>query len=47
MAVADVVSYDGWYAWRSESHGGVTLAKLRDQYLAAEEATTVPAVPEI
>jgi Restriction Enzyme Adenine Methylase Associated len=47
MAVADIVSYDGWYAWRSESRGGVTLAQLRDQYLAAEEAATVPTAPEI
>jgi hypothetical protein len=41
------VSYDGWYAWRSENRGGVTLAQLCDQYLAADDAATVPAAPEI
>lgn len=37
MAVADVASYDGWYAWRSSARGGVTLADLRKRYLAAED----------
>lgn len=36
MASADVVSYDGWHAWRSARNGNATLADLRDRYLAAE-----------
>ena len=33
MAVADVVSYDGWYAWRI-GEGGPTLNELRHQIAA-------------
>jgi len=43
MAVADVVSYDGWYAWKV-GDGGPTLNSLRHQ-LAAAPAATEPAEP--
>jgi hypothetical protein len=39
MAVADVVSYDGWYAWRV-GDGGRTLNDVRREIAAAEAAAT-------
>jgi len=38
MAVAEVVSYDGWYAWRL-GDGGPTLNSLRHQLAAGSEHT--------
>lgn len=37
MAAADVVSYDGWYAWRVPRLDNVSLKDLRDQYVDAVE----------
>lgn len=34
MRAADVVSYDGWYAWRVPRLGGTKLAELREEYVA-------------
>ncbi|MGI8948839.1 MAG: hypothetical protein ACR2FV_12880 [Ornithinimicrobium sp.] len=42
MQAADLVSYDGWYAWRVPRLGGTKLHELREQYVAA----TVTEVPE-
>lgn len=33
MAAADLVSYDGWYAWRLPRLGGTKLHELRDRYV--------------
>lgn len=39
MRAADMVSCDGWYAWRVLRLGGVLLHELRQQYLAAQESS--------
>jgi len=41
MAAAEVVSYDGWYAWRLDE-GGPTLNEIRHQ-IAAAQASEEPA----
>jgi hypothetical protein len=38
MRAADLVSYDGWYAWRVPRLGGTKLNELRTQYVAQAEA---------
>jgi hypothetical protein len=40
MEAADVVAYDGWYAWRTEA--GLRLADLRAELLAEIETPTPP-----
>lgn len=40
MAVAGVASYDGWYAWRVERLGGVTLNDLRLKLAQARASTS-------
>lgn len=37
MSAADVVSYDGWHAWRVPRLGGAKLHELRIQYAAGAE----------
>ncbi len=37
MQAADLVSYDGWYAWRVPRLGGTKLHELREQYVAGSE----------
>ncbi len=37
MRAADLVSYDGWYAWRVPRLGGTKLHELREQYVASSE----------
>lgn len=41
MRAADVVSYDGWHAWRVPRLDGVKLHELREQYVS--QAEDVPA----
>ena len=46
MAAADVVSYDGWYAWRV-GEDGPTLNDLRHQIAdSADTSATSPEIPE-
>jgi hypothetical protein len=39
MKAADLVSYDGWYAWRVPRLGGTKLHELRDEYVVASAST--------
>lgn len=39
MRAANVVSYDGWYAWRVPRLGGTKLSELREQYVAEQTST--------
>ena len=39
MAIADVVSYDGWYAWRV-GDGGPTLNDLRHELAEAQDLSS-------
>lgn len=39
MRAADLVSYDGWYAWRVPRLGGTKLHELRTQYVAQTDAS--------
>ncbi len=41
MRAADLISYDGWYAWRVVRLGGTKLAELRQQYIAAASSPTL------
>jgi hypothetical protein len=36
MRAADLVSYDGWEAWRVTRLGGIKLDELRQQYVASQ-----------
>lgn len=36
MAVADVVAYDGWHAWRVQAQGGIPLDDLRQKFLTLD-----------
>jgi hypothetical protein len=38
MKAADLVSYDGWHAWRVLRLGGTKLHELRQQYVSAAES---------
>lgn len=38
MRAADLVSYDGWHAWRVIRLGGTRLHELRQQYVSSVEA---------
>lgn len=50
MRAADLVSYDGWYAWRVPRLGGTKLAELREQYVAqaalSSADTAMPQQPQ-
>jgi hypothetical protein len=41
MRVADLVSYDGWHAWRVTRLGGTRLHELRDQLIAQSTPASV------
>lgn len=43
MRSADVVSYDGWHAWRVPRLGGTKLHELRTLYVEDAEAVTTEA----
>lgn len=42
MRAADLVSYDGWHAWRVPRLGGTKLHELRLQFVAASEGVDSP-----
>lgn len=42
MRAADLVSYDGWHAWRVPRLGGTKLHELRLQFVAASEGVNTP-----
>jgi hypothetical protein len=42
MAVAEVVAYDGWHAWRIPARDGMQLDELREQFIALDASGSAP-----